>query len=177
MFSPLFTVDLESFKDEFFDRIMTPAKDMGKKNSWILAAQVRTTAKRLIKEYSKLSRKKQRELMSKSGGMQGGVRSNPGDPPLSWTGLLKNFILYAWDDKTREAYIGPAKLRYPGQVPHSLEFGVPTLITTWDNVGGRKTIQVPMKARPYMKPALLKIIDPANIKKVYEKSLKPRRGF
>lgn len=74
--------------------------------------------------------------------------SNPGDPPTSRTGLLKNFLFYSWDPSTQSVVVGPEKLFGVSSVdaPEALEFGG----TSRDARGRRLKIE----ARPFMAPAL-----------------------
>ena len=57
--------------------------------------------------------------------------SKPGSPPFGHTGILKGFILYAYEFKTQTVIIGPAKTNqrnswgYGGEktIPETLEYG------------------------------------------------------
>lgn len=67
--------------------------------------------------------------------------SEPGQPPRSRTGLLKKFIFFAFDPKTRSVVIGPARLtKVRGDVPNVLEYG---------GTSDGSTIA----PRPFMRPA------------------------
>jgi hypothetical protein len=72
--------------------------------------------------------------------------SKPGKPPLSHTGLLRNYIYYSFDPQARSVVVGPVALRAKGKnVPHTLEYSGNTKIRN-------KNIHI--AARPYMGPAL-----------------------
>jgi hypothetical protein len=72
--------------------------------------------------------------------------SKPGKPPLSHTGLLRNYIYYSFDPQARSVVVGPVALRAKGKnVPHTLEYSGSTKIRN-------KNIHI--AARPYMAPAL-----------------------
>lgn len=85
--------------------------------------------------------------------------SLPGRPPHSHTGLLRRFILYAYESATRSVVIGPAKLNRAGEAPHVLEFGGQTTMMSHRWVDNR-LVHIPRRvtiaARPYMGPALEK---------------------
>jgi len=60
--------------------------------------------------------------------------SQPGNPPLSHTGLLRKWILFAWDPSSRSVVIGPTRISNQigftsdmkvtrGTVPSVLEYG------------------------------------------------------
>ena len=72
--------------------------------------------------------------------------SKPGKPPLSHTGLLRNYIYYSFDPHSRSVVVGPAALNAKGKnVPHTLEYSGSTRI---------KGKNVHIAARPFMGPAL-----------------------
>lgn len=76
--------------------------------------------------------------------------SKPGKPPLSHTGLLKNYIYYSFDPQARSVLVGPVALRAKGKdVPHTLEYSGTAKIKTKN---GSKKVHI--AARPYMGPAL-----------------------
>ena len=178
MIVPTFNVNLEDLKANFFDRILDPVERMRRKNTEILAAQCRTAAQHSMRDVDKLKTKSGalKKGVAADKGKYGWLYSAPGNPPFARVGLIKKFILYAWNPSTHSAFIGPMKLKHRGNVPRSLEFGLPTLIESGFGKN-RKVIQVPLKARPFMKPALDRVMAPANLKRVYEKSLKAQKGF
>lgn len=167
-----FNLNLEEIKAGFFS-LMDGATRMARKNSEILGAQTRKAAQNSMKRFVKLSKKMQKEIKKRedaSGYRLSG--SLPGQPPLERVGLLKKHIYYAWDPKENHVVVGPVKLPRLGEVPHSLEFGMTTLNTGIDARGKPIVIKVRLEPRPYMRPALDRVMEPANVARVYEKSLK-----
>ena len=72
--------------------------------------------------------------------------SKPGKPPLSHTGLLRNYIYYSFDPQSRSVVVGPAALNAKGKnVPRTLEHSGTAKIKS-------KTVHI--AARPFMAPAL-----------------------
>ncbi|OHB58790.1 MAG: hypothetical protein A2Y12_00110 [Planctomycetes bacterium GWF2_42_9] len=72
--------------------------------------------------------------------------SKPGKPPLSHTGLLRNYIYYSFDPSSRSVLVGPVALNAIGKdVPRTLEYSGSTRI---------KGKNVHIAARPFMGPAL-----------------------
>jgi hypothetical protein len=72
--------------------------------------------------------------------------SKPGKPPLSHTGLLRNYIYYSFDPQSRSVVVGPVALNAKGKdVPRTLEYSGSTRI---------KGKNVHIAARPFMGPAL-----------------------
>ena len=71
------------------------------------------------------------------------VPSEPGQPPRVRTGLLKKFLYFVYDERTKSVVIGPAKLDNVSapDVPSILEFG-----------GNSEGFEI--KPRAYMRPAL-----------------------
>lgn len=97
--------------------------------------------------------------------------SKPGHPPSSHTGLLKQFIFFAYEPSRRSVIIGPEKLtgRVGQTALPALEYGGES--TTWDMVSRREHVndrgvyrvhrgkqyrQIRIQARPYMGPAFAK---------------------
>lgn len=97
--------------------------------------------------------------------------SDPDSPPKSRTGLLKDYIFFAYDSVTGAVFVGPAKLRAKKDtqtVPALLEYGgdfdgyAAEGTGDWYTVDGvrkqrvkRVKAQRHMPARPYMQPALV----------------------
>lgn len=100
--------------------------------------------------------------------------SQPGQPPHSHTGLLKNQIWFAYDPAADSVVIGPVAFRR-SDVPQALEFGGTVrvkkrVLISQTNNGktkkGRDRVKrgdariysgpLKIKARPYMGPALIK---------------------
>ena len=165
----MFKLNLDEFKKGFFSNVMTPVERMQKRNTEILAGQTRRASQNSMKKAAKLSKKKRAALKQ---GKNGNVSSRPGEPPLEKVGLIKKLMYYAYDRSSQGTIVGPAKLSIRGSVSESLEKGLPTLI-----MSRGKIIEVPMPARPFMVPAMKKVMTEENIKKIYEKSLKPRKSI
>ncbi|TWT40518.1 hypothetical protein RAS1_42300 [Phycisphaerae bacterium RAS1] len=74
--------------------------------------------------------------------------SRPGQPPSSHSGLLRRWILFAYDPARKSVVIGAAALngtrRLRNPVPSVLEFGGEARI-------GKRSVSI--AARPYMRPA------------------------
>jgi hypothetical protein len=110
--------------------------------------------------------------------------SKPGKPPKSWTGLLKNFIFFAFDPTTKSVVVGPTPLNQHhvvggqltrGAVPQVLEKGGTIGIREYQLSGGLwvpygrrarsrqgrpvRVRNVNIAARPYMGPSLLKNVS------------------
>ena len=81
-----------------------------------------------------------------------GTPSQPGQPPKSRKGLLKNFIFYGFDRAKRSVVIGPQKIYgIKGKTPNVLEYG--------GNIKSKKNKHITsskVSARPYMGPAFRK---------------------
>jgi hypothetical protein len=74
--------------------------------------------------------------------------SPPGSPPHSHTGLLRKFILFAFDPQSKSVVIGPTMIREGSQAPRLLEHGGDTILETRR---GRKRARY--RPRPFMGPA------------------------
>ncbi len=78
--------------------------------------------------------------------------SEPGSPPSSHTGLLRQFIWFFYDADERSVIIGPARLNTTtGNVPEILEYGGRAVIVA--DYRKKRTRVVYVRARPYMRPA------------------------
>jgi hypothetical protein len=75
------------------------------------------------------------------------ANSQPGNPPTSRTGLLRNFIFFSWDPGSQSVIVGPERLNLTGKTPKTLEYG-------GTNQTRGKNRRARYKARPYMRPAL-----------------------
>jgi hypothetical protein len=128
-------MSLKSAKAGFFDR-KTVVKAVDRATRKVLSrfgAFVRTTAR------SSIRRRK--------------TTSKPGQPPTSWTGLLKRFLFFSYEPARRSVVIGPVRLgRGDGEAPRLLEHG-----GTVARRGRRRRRRVlRYRARPYMGPAFEK---------------------
>ena len=134
------------FKETFFDRAaVLGAVDKARRKALSRAgAFVRRTAKGLIRKRKRSAR--------------------PGQPPTSWTGLLKDFIFFGYDSGTGTVVIGPTKLGgKEGNTPQLLEFGGTTRLKRSRRFSrGRRVVELDAgavahyRSRPYMGPALEK---------------------
>jgi hypothetical protein len=78
--------------------------------------------------------------------------SEPGSPPSSHTGQLKNFIFFAYEPQAKSVVVGPIKLNMKSaNAPSLLEFGGTSVVTDRKRGGGQVAIYRP---RPFMQPAL-----------------------
>ena len=129
----MFGVRLKQAKAGFFDRVavMNATTAAERKVLSRFGAFVRTRARTSIK-----SRK---------------ATSRPGSPPSSHAGLLKRFILFAYDPARRGVVIGPTRLnaKTGGKAPPLLEYGGNVVRERW----GRRRV-VRYLPRPFMHPAL-----------------------
>ncbi len=73
--------------------------------------------------------------------------SQPGEPPRSIFGLLRDHIYFVYDPARRSVVVGPAELNGTGgEAPAVLEFG--------GSVTNRRNRRSTIAPRPYMRPAL-----------------------
>lgn len=90
--------------------------------------------------------------------------SEPGHPPYSQTGILKNFIFFNYDERTDSVVIGPAKVlrRNAPDTPRTLEVGGTARISRLRHRRGRlkrEKRKVNIAPRPYMGPAMAANLD------------------
>lgn len=160
---------INTAKSFFFDspRVLAAADRATVRNLSKIGAFVRRTAKGLIRKVGKK-----------------GTPSTPGSPPKSRTGILKEFLYFAFDPSRRSVVVGPARTNQvffkgngqpvTGTVPAVLEFGGSIGVLEWylprrgkwvraDLRSKRKLAArttrirtVTIAARPYMQPALAK---------------------
>lgn len=131
----MFKVSLKAFKEGFFDRkkVQNAADKATRRNLSRMGAFVRTRAK---------------TSMRKGRGV-----SEPGEPPRAHVGLIRKFVLFAYEAARKAVVIGPARLSgVIGNAPEALEHGG----TSEVHVRGGKTRRVTIRARPFMRPALEK---------------------
>jgi hypothetical protein len=74
--------------------------------------------------------------------------SPPGGPPFSHVGLLRKFILFAYDPDRKSVVIGPTLTKEGSEAPRLLEHGGDTTLETRE--GPKRAHYRP---RPYMGPA------------------------
>ncbi len=137
----MFGMDLKTMQAGFFDRskIIRSVDRAARQVLSKFGAFVRTAARSSIRKRKKAS--------------------EPGKPPSSHVGTLKQFIYFAYEPGSRNVVIGPTRINTStGEPPHALEYGG---LTTDMRVkrkrrGRPRTVQkrrVVIKARPYMHPA------------------------
>lgn len=87
--------------------------------------------------------------------------SQPGQPPSSHVGLLKDLIFFSWDSSARKVVIGPVLKTNPTGAPETLEYGGDAEIAEgqFRTRGGKVRFErvkkrVSIKQRPFMQPAL-----------------------
>jgi hypothetical protein len=74
--------------------------------------------------------------------------SPPGSPPYSHVGLLRKFILFAYDPQRKSVVIGPTLIRAGSEAPRLLEYGGEAVRRT-----KTKTRRLRYRPRPFMRPA------------------------
>jgi hypothetical protein len=74
--------------------------------------------------------------------------SPPGGPPFSHVGVLRKFILFAYDSGRQSVVIGPTLIREGSQAPRLLEHGGEAARRT-----KTKTRRLRYRPRPFMGPA------------------------
>ncbi len=108
--------------------------------------------------------------------------SPPGQPPYSHVGLLRKFILFAYDRPRRSVVIGPTLTKEGSQAPKLLEYGgqisktVETTVTRISAAGTlvrskeKTTRQLHYRARPFMGPAFT--AELAQLPKLWRNSIR-----
>jgi len=89
-----------------------------------------------VRQRAKTSIKKRKEI------------SRPGQPPHSHVGLLRKFILFAYDPNRKSVVIGPTLTKQESEAPRLLEHGGDTTLETRE--GPKRAHYRP---RPFMGPA------------------------
>jgi hypothetical protein len=74
--------------------------------------------------------------------------SPPGSPPYSHVGLLRRFILFAYDADRKSVVIGPTLTKEGSEAPRLLEYGGDTVV----EVEGKRQ-RLRYRPRPFMRPA------------------------
>ena len=136
-------------------------------------------SKRLLERMSSSARKALTEqgrylrtVAQRSISTKGGV-SQPGHPPRSITGLLRDFLLWKYDPVSASVVVGPALLtgvknHLNPTIPEILESGG-TEIATVKRGKEWKKMQVTIAPRPYMAPALVR--SQAKLNEIWANSL------
>lgn len=109
----------------------------------VLKAADRMTRKALSKGGAFIRRRARSSIRKRKG------VSNPGSPPSSHTGRLRNAILFAYDPARKSVVIGPHQAGKSGRGAAVLEQGGSQVV-----VGLRKGRPLSYRARPFMGPAL-----------------------
>lgn len=130
----MFGLDFKAAKEGFFDR----AK--------VLAAADRATL-RVLSRFGAYVRQRARSSIRKRRRV-----SQPGQPPSSHVGLLKDLIFFSYEPSARSVVVGPTLTNRPTGAPETLEYGGESDLP----IRGGKTARVRIEARPYMHPALAK---------------------
>lgn len=135
-----FKMDLADLKKNFFNQsaVISAVSDAKRKVLGQQGAYVRRVARNSIKEAGP------------------GVHAAAGSPPKSHVGLLKKFILFAFDRSNASVVIGPALLDKRGHAPSALESGGAARVPIHPITAPTRTVWVDttLKPRPYMGPAL-----------------------
>jgi hypothetical protein len=74
--------------------------------------------------------------------------SPPGQPPYSHVGLLRKFILFAYDPQRKNVVIGPTLTKEESQAPRLLEHGGDAVS---EDRGKKRHVRY--RPRPFMQPA------------------------
>jgi hypothetical protein len=128
----IFTLTLEMAKSSFFDRQQViDATD---------AATHRVLSKfgAFVRRRAKSSIRKRKRA------------SEPGKPPSSHTGLLRDMIFFSFDREANSVVIGPTLINSPTGAPEILEYGGEAVVS---RPNGMK-VRIYIQPRPYMGPAI-----------------------
>jgi hypothetical protein len=120
----MLNLNLKAAKQGFFDR---PA---------VVRALDRAN-RRALSRAGAFVRQRARTSMKKRKGT-----SPPGQPPYAHVGLLRKFLLFAYDAGKKSVVVGPARINKSGEAPALLEHG------------GRNQAGDFYRSNPYMGPAL-----------------------
>ncbi|ADV63004.1 MAG TPA: hypothetical protein VNN10_14440 [Dehalococcoidia bacterium] len=100
--------------------------------------------RRVLSKFGAFVRQRARTSIRKRKGT-----SPTGSPPYSHVGLLRKFILFAYDPQRRSVVIGPTLTKEGSQAPRLLEHGGDAVLKE-----GGKARHVRYRPRPFMQPAL-----------------------
>lgn len=132
-------LSIEQAKGAFFDRkpVMDAMDKATKQALSKFGAFVRTRARSSIRKRKKISQ--------------------PGQPPSSHTGLLKDKLFFVFERERKGVVIGPARLNKPGlPAPQLLEQGGAVTVTRRTKAGKTKQVRRVYQPRPFMGPAFEK---------------------
>ena len=165
-----FDLKMNDFKKRFVDTTKQRAVDGTQRGLMYMGGYIARTAKNSIKPAEKHPKKMRAQFVrgNKNFNAADEVYSKPGEPPLSKLGFLRENIRYGWEAPIRAVVIGPVKFNGRGNAPAALELGIPSQV--WIGRGAnRRMVTVPMRARPYMMPALKKALEKKNMDKFFAK--------
>lgn len=105
--------------------------------------RVDRATRRVLSRFGAFVRQRAKTSIKKRKGI-----SQPGQPPFSHVGLLRKFILFAYDADRQSVVIGPTLIREQSVAPKLLEHGGDTVLET--KYGSQPARYRP---RPFMGPA------------------------
>ena len=149
---------LDTFKRGFFDR-------EGVRKA------LKTSSSKWLRKWGAITRR----IMKNSIKSKHGV-SSPGTPPNSHTGILKKFILFAYEPTSNTVIVGAALTRKSKNentekpVPQLLNEGGWARITRFRKSGHKYQQTINIRPRPYVLPAL------AKARESYPKVFEPMRS-
>ena len=144
------------------------AKAQFQDNTRVFSQLVKKFGMRVLKAQGAFIRTAARSSIKKSISKKLGTKSRPSEPGKPPRGhgrqTLKKSIIFAADKQTNTVVVGPqlvfgrVKTGSGKTVPNVLEFGGKSTRVSYVKKGGkptRKVRRVTIKARPYMRPALI----------------------
>jgi hypothetical protein len=123
-------LSFQAAKQGFFDRAAVQQK-------------VDKATRRVLSRFGAFVRQRAKTSIRKRKGT-----SPPGSPPYSHVGLLRKFILFAYDADRKSVVIGPTLIRAGSEAPRLLEYGGEATLET---KRGRRRARY--RPRPFMRPA------------------------
>lgn len=94
-----------------------------------------------------------------------------GKPPYSHSGLLRDFIYFAYDESTGSVVIGPVVLNGgSAQALESLEYGGPSILRRFRH-GKYEEIATQTGEHPFMRPAYQEELDRGSLEKVFDNAM------
>lgn len=126
-------------------------------DSDLVLRTVNKTKRKLLSRFGAYLRREARQSIRKRKKM-----SEPGQPPSSHKGWLKQHIYFAWDSSTESVVIGPIQLGR-GTAPAALEHGGPSLaFRRFKKANGQWVTEIReiphIRPRPFMRPAMARIL-------------------
>ncbi|HXG09474.1 MAG TPA: hypothetical protein VNK04_06765 [Gemmataceae bacterium] len=126
----MFGMTFQAAKGSFFDREK-------------VKRSVDAGTRRVLSKFGAFVRQRARTSIRKRKGT-----SPPGSPPYSHVGLLRKFILFAYDPQRKSVVIGPTLTKEGSQAPRLLEYGGDAVI---EDRGKKRHARY--RPRPFMQPA------------------------